>query len=394
MPRSQAIQLLSFQEVKILSVRFYKKAVILKAEKISKSEVCPKCATLSSTGYDHRNVLIRDEPIGNRRVKIDLRKRRFWCKGCQKPFTEPVVGIRKGDRTSERFKKSVLWGCETFTSLRQVQSVFGISPGYVFEVFYKQLELKRRMNNQYPWPSTLGIDEHSFRRTRGYVEFASVFVDFKKSRVFELVDGKSEAALREGVKNIPGTENVKRVVMDMCEAFKNFVENSFPNASITIDKFHVLRLISRALSSCRRERVGHLKSHPKARLLFKPEHKLEFEQKVQIAELIQGKGNEKLKEYYNVLQALHRFYRMKGYRAAKKALEKIIAKAAASHLKPLKTLSETLSKWKEYILNYFTTGLTNGKTEGFNNLAKLLQRRAFGFKNFENYRLRLLNACR
>ena len=49
-------------------------------------------------------------------------------------------------------------------------------------------------------------------------------------------------------------------------------------------------------------------------------------------------------------------------------------------------------KWREEILNYFKTKLTNAKTEGFNNLAKLYQKRAFGYKNFENYRLRLLNA--
>ena len=52
----------------------------------------------------------------------------------------------------------------------------------------------------------------------------------------------------------------------------------------------------------------------------------------------------------------------------------------------------TLMKWKEEILNYFKTKLTNARTEGFNNLAKLYQKRAFGYKNFENYRLRLLNA--
>jgi hypothetical protein len=46
------------------------------------------------------------------------------------------------------------------------------------------------------------------------------FVDYKQSRVFELVDGKSEAALVEGVKKITGTENVKEVGIEMCDAFK------------------------------------------------------------------------------------------------------------------------------------------------------------------------------
>lgn len=393
MPSSEVTQILSFREVKILSQKFQDKSIVLSAIKTSEMEVCPKCATPSKSVYDHRKVLIQDEPMGNRLIRINFKKRRFWCQECRKPFTEPVEGIRKGHKTTERFKKAVLWACETFTSLGEVQRVFKISAGYVFKVFYQQLELKRRMHNQYPWPSTLGIDEHSFRRTKGYVEFATVFIDFKNDRVFELVDGKSEALLSENLKGISGSENVTRVVMDMCEAFKNFAENHFPNATITIDKFHVLRLISKAFNRCRKEKVGHLKSTPKARLLFKPEHKLDWDQKVQINQMIKVKGNENLKEYYNIYQSLHRFYRINGYDRARKALEKIIETASRSHIKPIKTLAATLTKWKDLILNYFTTKLTNGKTEGYNNLVKLLQRRGFGFKNFENYRLRLLNAC-
>jgi transposase len=64
---------------------------------------------------------------------------------------------------------------------------------------------------------------------------------------------------------------------------------------------------------------------------------------------------------------------------------------ALSTLPEIKKLRTTLLKWRVEILNYFLTGLTNGRTEGFNNLAKLLQKRAFGFKSFKNYRLRLLN---
>ena len=245
----QSTQILSFQEVEILGHRFQQRSVILSAIKTSKMEVCPKCASPSKSIYDHRNVTIRDEPLGNRAVTIELRKRRFWCALCSKPFTEPVAGIKKGHRTSERFKRAVLWACETYTSLKTVQSTFRISAGYVFNVFYQQLELKRRMHNQYPWPATIGLDEHSFRRTKGYVEFATVFIDYKNKRVFDAVDGKSEAILTEKTALTPGKENVKNVVTDMCEAFRNFVKNNFPNAKITVDKFHVLKLISRPLSS-------------------------------------------------------------------------------------------------------------------------------------------------
>jgi transposase len=80
-----------------------------------------------------------------------------------------------------------------------------------------------------------------------------------------------------------------------------------------------------------------------------------------------------------------------GYNRAKRALVGLLDRMATSTLPEIKTLRKTLMKWKNEILNYFATGLTNGRTEGFNNLAKLLQKRAFGFRSFANYRLRLLS---
>ena len=66
---------------------------------------------------------------------------------------------------------------------------------------------------------------------------------------------------------------------------------------------------------------------------------------------------------------------------------------AAAQLPELQTLRRTLMRWRNEVLNYFRFRVTNGRTEGFNNKAKLVKRRAYGYKSFHNYRLRLLNAC-
>ncbi|MCB0394463.1 MAG: transposase, partial [Bdellovibrionales bacterium] len=70
-------------------------------EKVSELEVCPKCASTSKSIYDRRWVKIHDAPIRGIDVRLIIRKRRFYCKNCKKPFTEPVQGIRKGKRTTE-----------------------------------------------------------------------------------------------------------------------------------------------------------------------------------------------------------------------------------------------------------------------------------------------------
>ena len=118
MPGLQVTQILAFQEVEILSHCYREKSVVLSAIKKSKFEVCPKCATQSESVYDHRNVKVRDEPLGNRLVVFDLKKRRFWCKKCEKPFTELNIeqqlipelmnltccGLRKGETPASFIK--------------------------------------------------------------------------------------------------------------------------------------------------------------------------------------------------------------------------------------------------------------------------------------------------
>lgn len=66
---------------------------------------------------------------------------------------------------------------------------------------------------------------------------------------------------------------------------------------------------------------------------------------------------------------------------------------AQSQIPEIKTLRRTLMRWRKEILAYFRWRLTNARTEGYNNKAKLVKKRAYGYKSFENYRLRLLHAC-
>lgn len=358
--------------------------------KSSKFEVCPRCATPSSSTYDHRVVRVKDAPVRGQIIFLNIRKRRLWCNSCRKPFTEPVQGIRKGSRTTERFKRSILWACENFADLKRVERCYRVSPGYVYKTLYTRLEERRRMR-QYPWPSTIGIDEHSFRRAYGRVEFASMIVDYPNKRIYELVQGKQTADLRTQLAHIEGRNNVKNVIVDLCDPFKNFAIEFFPNARIVADKFHVLRLITPALIKKRYEVVGTRADAKARRLLTVSAKKLEYWEASAIRDYLQKYPE--LAELYSWKERLHGFYRIRGYYKAHVALRKMCDEMSCSLLPEIKTLRQTLLKWREQILNYFLTGLTNGRTEGYNGLAKLVQKRAFGYKSFRNYRLRLLNAC-
>ena len=380
-------------ELKLQSFNWKDLRYYFRAEKELLFEVCPKCATPSNTRYDKRVVRIKDAPLRNKAVTLIITKRRLFCKKCKKPFMEPIQGIQKGRRTTERYRAHLLWACENFTDLKRVKKSLRCSSGFLYQAFYEQLELKRRRKINYPWPRTIGIDEHSFRRNKrfGRTEFASLIVDYKNNRVMELVQGKTTAELSESLKHIQERHNVRNVVLDMCDPFKNFAKEFFPDANIIADKFHVLRLLTPALNRRRKQIVGDRRTHLIGRLLLRNGYKLDYFTRKTIQLWLEP--HPELKEIYEYKEALHRFYRIKGYKRAYETLTAMTDQMARSNVPEIKTLRKTLVKWRKEILAYFFTGLTNGKTEGYNNLAKLIQRRAFGYKSFKNYRLRLLNAC-
>ncbi len=394
MPNDRLSRFLLLPELKLTAVvqegRF---SARYECEKATTTEYCPRCAAPSGVTYDHRTVRIKDAPIRGFGADLVIRKRRLWCKPCGKPFTEPVSGVRKGKRHTERFVQALHWACENYVDLKRVRQAFKCSSDFLYQNYYRYLERKVGEQVSYPWPRTIGIDEHAFRRNpqHGNTEFVSMIVDFDNRRVREVVYGKTGAALSEALAHIPGRERVNNVVLDLCDPFKNFSREFFPNARIVADKFHVLRLLSPSLLRRRKEITGTRADLRAKKLLLMSSHKLDYGKRHALLSFLSRYPE--MKELYEWKERLHRFYRIPDYLRAHRALRVLTDDMAWSDLPEIKTLRRTLLKWREEILNYFLTRLTNARTEGFNNKAKVVKRRAYGYKSVRNYRLKVLTAC-
>ena len=129
MPHKILAESLLLPELRLVKARKWGLSRFLYCEKRSEAEVCPKCATLSSSGYDKRQVEIKDSPMRNHSVRLIITKRRFYCKPCKKPFTEPVNGILPRRRTTQRYRAQLLWACENYTDLKRVTRKFRCSSG-------------------------------------------------------------------------------------------------------------------------------------------------------------------------------------------------------------------------------------------------------------------------
>ncbi len=364
----------------------------LQAEKVSAMEVCPRCATPSTSVYDHRWVRLKDDPLRTRQTLLWVRKRRFSCRVCKKPFTEPLQGVRKGYRTTERYRRRLLWAFEHFSDLKSVRETYRCSSGLVHRVLYEQLELKRR-TRLYPWPSKVGIDEHLFKHDFRLEQrrFVTMIVDHKNKRLMELVEGKSGAELTVALQHIPGRENVRWVSLDMSDAYRSFAKGFFPNAQLVADKFHVLRLLTPAIHRALHALKLPKEALPMYRVLRKNPSKLTPSWRWKLRCWLADKPV--LRELCAAREAIFRLYRVRGHGRASKALTRLTDAMAYSSVPEVQTLRTTLMRWRREVLAYFLCRLTNARTEGFNGKAKLVIRRAYGYKSFRNYRLRLLSCC-
>lgn len=388
---------LQLPELKILGRKSKKNYLLFFLQKSSEFEICPKCATASKSIHDHVHIHIRDTPIRDKRVHLDIKKRRFRCKNkaCGGVFTEPIQGIKKGHRTTDRFRRHIMWAADNFANLSDVRKQLGCSSWLVHTAYYEQLE-KQVRKIQNPWATTIGIDEHAIKRSQNkrYREFGTIFVEYSHKRIREIIKGRSPGELFDDqrLKSIPGRENVKNVIIDLSKSYHRFSREFFPNAKIIADRFHVIRLFNQIVNKYRKDETGDVRSNPIRKLLLKKQSRLDSYVKKAVREWL--KERPVLREIYDFKERIHGFYGIKGLSRAKRILTKITDDMALSKIPEIQRIRRTLIGWREEILNYFENRLTNGRTEGFNRKAKLIQRNAYGYKNIENYRLRLLYSCK
>ncbi len=177
----------------------------------------------------------------------------------------------------------------------------------------------------------------------------------------------------------------------MASGYRSFIKEFFPNAKIIVDKFHAVRLLHPQIIKKRREIQGHKQDLRTRRLLLKNRKDLDYWLKNDVDRYL--KQHPELDELYRAKERLHLFYQTRGYDKAKNSLLKFIEDLKKSTNPRLMRLRKTLKNWFWELLAYFKYRVTNGPTEAINGRAKLLQRRACGYKSFKNYRLALLSAC-
>ena len=225
----------------------------------------------------------------------------------------------------------------------------------------------------------------------------TTFCDLKNHRIYDITLGRSEAALESYFVNLQGKLGVRIVCMDLAVVYRSIVRKHFPQALIVADRFHVIRLINHHFLACWREidAVGS-KNRGLLSLMRRHRHNLKPEQQVRLLTYLAQRP---------ALELIYRFKQRLCYWLLKKhktrrQCEKLaprflraVVGLRQSGLAQLITLGETLHSWSEEIARMWRFTRSNGITEGFHNKMETLNRQAYGFRNFENFRLRVKVLC-
>jgi transposase len=382
-------QLLAIPNYEVVGIEMTEDTITLDIESILKGAKCPRCGAYSTNLHEKLPRTVRDLPISGKACYLRFVRRRFFCWRCNKPFSESLSFVQEHRDYTNRYQERIFHQVRE-NNITSVQRFEGLTYDQIESIFLT--EAKARIpDNPFANLKRLGIDEISLRR--GKQDFVLVLTNLDTADVVDVLEKRTQDKLRTRLEQLTEQERsqIGEVAIDMWEPYSNVCEELLPNAIITVDRFHVAKAVNEELKKLKNQQK---KQHPQ---VIKGAHYPLLKNQENLTDTQQ----EKLDQVYEACPTLRMAHRLKEclrhifeYPSTKEKaiqrLQKWSRIAEREHLFP--KFRKTLSNWMDKIANYFHQRTTSAMVEGINNKIKLIKRRAFGFRNFGNFRLRVIAA--
>lgn len=370
---------------------------------------CPDCGCVSTHVHERTDVRVRDIAVHGKPTRLIWRKRRFRCESseCDRAtFSEDHPEIPPRARTTLRFRRHLARRAK-WAAVSHVASEERASWWLVWRSITEAVD---------PTPADarpvrrLGIDEASFRRG---LRFHTAFVDLDRPRLLDLVPGRTKRSVTDWVNDRPPgwRAGIAEVVIDPFDAYRQAVEEALPQVRLIVDKFHAVRLANQALDAVRRRlqrEAGRRRSRrsrsvapsrwgralfSSRRVLVKARERLTAPERDRLERAFLADPTGELRRAWLLKEGFRDWYLAGGRAQAWAGLKRWYADVERSGIGEFAELARTVRAWEPELLAHFDSGATNGPTEGITNLVKVVKRQGFGYRNFENFRLRVLYRC-
>ncbi len=354
---------------------------------------CPACGSRDVISRGRAERRFRAVPIGSRPTAIVLPIPRVECHACgavrqvQVPFADPR---RSYTRSFERY------ALELSRRMTILDVARHLDVGWDTIKDIQKRDLSRRFAKpKLKHLEHIAIDEIAAARGHRYL---TVVLDLDSGAVVFVGDGKGADALKPFWKRLrPSGAKIAAVAMDMSGGYQAAVREHLRGAAIVFDRFHVVKLFNDKLSDLRRALyreatdVQHKEVLKGARwLLLKNAEGLdpEKDEKRRLKEAL--KLNEPLATAYYMKEDLRRFWEQPGKRFATTFLDGWIGRAMASGIRILQQMAKALAAHRSGLLAYYDVMISSGPMEGTNNKIKVMKRQAYGFRDREFFKLKIL----
>jgi transposase len=354
--------------------------------------VCSRCGTASAAIHEEKERCVRHLDIWGKRTFLHFYSRRFMCEKCEQPFTESLPFVEKFRRHTAAFERHIYERCRT-SCRKKVAVNEKLSQATVKEILNR---FARRIPERSGCLLTrvLGIDEISLKKR--HKQFVLVISDISSRSILAVLPDRRKETLEKWLDELTEEQRraIKFVSIDMWAPYAQAARAKLPKARLTVDRFHVMKQLNERLGQMRRKIQRALPEEKKDMLkgmrwiLVKNREELSAEEEARLTKVLAR--HPELRELYLLKEEFRCiFEKVRSRDKASHFLKAWVYKAQITGNLFLLKFVGTLKNWWNEILNYFVERVTNGFVEGLNNSIRNIIRTAFGYRNFENFRLRV-----
>jgi transposase len=373
---------------------------------------CKECGT-RAVGHGRRRVRVRDLPVSGRPTVLCWAKRIWRCPDpdCEVgTWTETSPAVEPGGLLTVRAAVEICRAVgEDGTSVAAAARRFGVGWAAAMNAVRRHGQPLVDDPARLEAVTAVGVDETTFlhagpaRRT----QYVTGIIDLDRGRLLDVVPGRSGQVLTDWLydQTAGWRAQITVAAIDAFRGYANALVAGLSDATLVMDCFHTIALANRAVDRVRRrvqnDTLGHRgrRADPLYRIrriaLVGAERLDTNGWNRLLAGIDAGDPSGELGAAWVAKERLRSVYQAAGPAAARRALTAFYTHCAdRDHIPELLTLAATVSNWQTEILAYHDTGrASNGPTEAVNLLIEKTRRIGHGFRNFHNYRLRLLLAC-
>ena len=387
LPSDCIAKLLDVEHLEVINIEHKVREIVLEVRMKRRASRCPACETLTEQVHDYHVQQVKDSPILGKHVIWRYRKRRYRCPCCGKRFYESNYLVPKWHRLTSRLAAQ----CVGMLGMKQSRKEIAMQLGVSESTVGRWLSL-RDYSKPALLPKVLSIDE--FKGDTEYGKFQCILTSPTEKRILDILPTRNSAQIYEYLCAFSNRDRVGHIVMDMNREYLRISKLLFPKATVVVDRFHVVRYCTWALENVRKrvqkglpkeERVYFKRSR---RLLLSHMAKLSDENKAAVERMLPVSRD--LREAYLLKEVFYKFMESKDSTQAKERLREFRLHAYVADIPEFEACLTMLQNWEKYILNAFDCPYSNGFTEGVNNTIKVIKRIGYGYRNFRNFRARIL----